>query len=253
MRGDDFDQMSSEALEAMVEAAREVQTCERVLAKTGDTVLTQLMNADDRPAIWRHYPAGDVYDPVYHAQYYYHLHPETERLNGEHGHFHTFLRPFGMPEGVRPTRIDGEPMPMVADDNEALSHLIAIATTRSGRATRLFTTNRWVTGETWYSAADVARMLDSFVMDVARPCWAANRWITALMRLFRPQILALLHARDHVVADRDTGRPEHAVLEDRGLEVVTEQAIDVTGQIRVVEQAWRRRRRRRASPTPILP
>jgi len=51
---------------------------------------------------WNHYPEGDVYDPDSHAQYYYHAHPPQLRGGDEHGHFHTFLRPRGMPSGTMP-------------------------------------------------------------------------------------------------------------------------------------------------------
>ena len=50
----------------------------------------------------------------------------------------------------------------------------------------------------------------AIVIDHARPSWPANRWITALMRMFRPQIVELLHARDaeinrrRIVAPRST-------------------------------------------------
>jgi hypothetical protein len=60
----------------------------------------------------------------------------------------------------------------------------------------LFTTNRWVTNQTWYSAADTIRMLDRFLIDHAYPSWPVNRWISAMFRLFRPQIVELLERRD---------------------------------------------------------
>ena len=43
------------------------------------------------------YHAGDVYDAETHAQFFYHAHPAEQRRSGEHGHFHCFLRPRGMP------------------------------------------------------------------------------------------------------------------------------------------------------------
>lgn len=239
----DLSGLPRDELEAMAEAAREVRACQRVLAKTGDTVVGELLRgAQGAVYEWRHYPSGDVYDAEYHAQYYYHCHPEAERLNGEHGHFHTFLRPLGMPEGVRPAPLpDFEPP---AGDNDALSHLVGIAMDTSGRAVRLFTVNRWVTGETWYPAADVVRMLNAFVVDHARPSWPANRWITGLVRLFRPQIVALLHARDAEIARWAALHPDSYVYEDRTLEVTSEVPILVEEQIALVEAALRGGRRR---------
>lgn len=235
-----------DALQAMAEAAAEVRTCQRVLAKTGDTVVGELLRGQGTVYEWRHYPPGDVYDAEYHAQYYYHCHPEGERPGGEHGHFHTFLRPLGMPDGVRPAPLSDQ-LPHQgagAGDNDALSHLIGIGMDQAGRAVRLFTTNRWVTGETWYAAADVVRMLDGFVVDHARPSWPLNRWITALMRLYRPLVVQLLQQRDATIAQWQQDHPGTNAYEDRALEVTSEAHVSVEEHVSRVELAMRRLRRR---------
>lgn len=237
----DLDSLPLEELEALSAAAREVAECVRVLAKTGDTVVSEILRGAGFYE-WSHYPADDVYDAEYHAQYYYHAHPEAERASGEHGHFHTFLRPLGMPAGMAPA-----PLPDLKPDedgNGALSHLVGISMDAQGRPVRLFTTNRWVTGETWYRAADVARMLDCFVVDHARPSWPANRWITALVRLYRAEIVRLLHERDAEVARRQAAAPGANVFEDRRLEVTSETWISVEDHAARIEQARRRARRR---------
>ena len=241
----DVSGLSRDMLEAMAEAAREVRTCQRVLAKTGDSVVGELLRGQGAIHEWRHYPQGDVYDSEYHAQYYYHCHPEEERPGGEHGHFHTFLRALGMPEGVRPAPLpDYTPPP---GDNDALSHLVGIAMDQNGRAVRLFTTNRWVTGETWYAAPDVVRMLDAFVIDHARPSWPANRWITAMLRMFRPQVEELLHERDATIRRWAAAHPDANVHEDRALEVTSEIPICVEEQLAAIEGALRAARRRTAN------
>src|SRR3954452_17861652 len=238
----DFGLLSRDELQAMAEAAREVLNCQRVLIKTGDNIVGELLRGAGTFYEWRHYPPGDVYDAEYHAQYYYHAHPEHERTSGEHGHFHTFLRPLGMPPGIAPAAV---PDPRDLDgDNDALSHLVGISMDRAGMPIRLFTTNRWVTGETWYSADDVVRMLDCFVIDHARPSWAVNRWITALVRLFRPQIVQLLHARDAEIRRWQAARPDTNVFEERELEVTSEMPVLIEDQIARIEISQRRARRR---------
>ncbi len=241
-------ELSREDLEAMAEAGREIRTCQRVLAKTGDHVVGELLRGHGVPQDWRHYPPGDVYDAEYHAQYYYHCHPEDERPAGEHGHLHSFLRPHGMPEGVRPSPLPDFVAP--ENDNDALSHLIGIAMDAAGQPVRLFTTNRWVTGETWYAADDVIAMLDRFVIDHARPSWPANRWITALVRLFRPQIVALLRERDATIGQWAKAHPDAYVYEDRGLEVASQCVIAVEEQMAAVERRLRGRRSRTILPDP---
>jgi hypothetical protein len=235
----DFAALSPRRLAEMSAAGAEVVEWMRVLSRTGDNVVGELLRGTAQFLEWDHYPGGDVYDGESHAQYYYHAHPQELRP-GEHGHFHTFLRPRGMPDGVRPAARGGAvAMP---GENDALSHLIAISMNAYGVPIRLFATNRWVTGETWYAAADVRRMLDRFVIGHARPSWPANRWIGAMLRLFRPQIEMLLDARDAMVAAWATAHPGRDVLEDRALEIAATVDISIDAQNAAVAAALARRR-----------
>ena len=45
----------------------------------------------------------------------------------------------------------------------------------TGLPIRLLSTNRWVTGEAWYRADDVCKLLDLFEIDHAQPSWPVNR------------------------------------------------------------------------------
>ena len=227
----DLCRLPRERLETLQAAAAEVVECHRVLAKAGLSVVGEVLEGQGAFVVDQHYPRGDIYDRETHAQYYYHAHRE-----GEHGHFHCFLRAPGMPAGLRP-----EPDPVRHGwpaGTAAIAHLVAIGMDRRGFATRLFTTNRWVTGETWYPAPAVIAMLDGWAVDHARPNWAVNRWLGAMLRLFRPQIEALLIARDRVLAARPGADP----WEDRTLETVTEIPIDVAAQARDVAAALARHR-----------
>lgn len=220
----------------MAAAGREVLECRHVLARTGDNVVAEILRHQGTFYEWDHYPAGDVYDAETHAQYYYHAHAAGER-GGEHGHFHTFLRPRGMPIGVSPSPV---PDPKLPDDpDDALSHLIAISMDAGGEPLRLFTTNRWVTGEVWYADRDVLRMLDAFRIGHAQPSWPTNRWISAMLVLFRPQIRTLVRERDRVLTRHALAHPEVDPFEDRRLEVTSDVAIDVDEQIAAVEEALR--------------
>jgi len=241
----------------MAAAGREALECMRVLAETGGSVVSEALKGAEGFYEWEHYPAGDVYDPASHAQFYYHAHPPAER-GGEHGHFHTFLRPRGMPAGTRPMMLPElaipdapaqpqgpvrppAPQPDQGEDNERLSHLVAISMSPRGLPVRLFTTNRWVTGETWYRAEDVACMLERFVVDVPRPSRALNRWIGAIFVLFRPQMAALLAARDAAIMQwRRRHRGKIHVFEDRRLEVTSALAIDIEDQLRRIETVLKR-------------
>ncbi len=219
--------MDRAELEALLAAAEEALEIEVLLAKTGDNVVGELLKGAGTFYEWNHYPDGDVYDPDTGAQFFYHAHPADERI-GEHGHFHTFLRPAGMPDGVRPAPVPDLSLP--EDANDALSHLIGISMDSYGKAVCLFTVNRWVTGEVWYAAEDVIRMLEKFEVTHTQPSWPVNRWITALMRLYRREIAGLVADRDAAIAawaerplpvDEDTGRPVSSIFENRELEVTS--------------------------------
>jgi len=226
----DLSGLSRQELLAMQSAGHEVTECLRVLRKVNLNVVGEVLKGQGQFVRLTHYPQGDVYDRETHAQYYYHAHRD-----GEHGHFHLFLRAKGMPAGCAPVP-DAAGRDWPAGD-QALSHLVAISMDRFGAPTGLFTTNRWVTAETWYPAADVLRMLPHFAVDHAWPSWPTNRWLTAMVRLFRPQITALMQERDIALAVQRKARPDRDVFEDRAVEVLSETAISIDDQIRAVAQA----------------
>jgi len=234
---DTFMTLPRERLEDMRDAGDRVVECLRVLSVTDDNIVGELIKNEETFYEWNHYPDGDVYDQVSHSQYYYHAHPQEER-SGEHGHFHTFLRPKGMPDGLRPALVDDYEAPKDPDD--ALSHLVAISMDPAGLPIKLFVTNRWVTGEIWYTADDVCRMLDYFLIDHAQPSWPVNMWVSSMVRLFDPQIRDLVAARDVAVAAWRDGHKESDVFEDRDFEVAADLAIDIDGQRAAIENALSR-------------
>lgn len=217
-------------LQPMAEAGLEVLECQRVLAKGGSNVVAEVLPRQRTFTEFEHCPPGDIYDKDTHSQYYYHSHRP-----GEHGHFHTFLREAGIPPGVRP--VEQSETDAMKRRGDKLSHLVAISMDRWGFAIGLFTTNLWVTGENWYPAADVVAMLDRFAIDHAWPSWPTNRWVTAMFRLFRPQIVALLHRRDAVVAEWQEKHPDSDVFEDRRLDVPSQIGISVDEQMHAVRAA----------------
>jgi hypothetical protein len=80
-------------------------------------------------------------------------------------------------------------------------------------------------------------MLDRFEMDLAWPSWPVNIWVTAMLRLFRPQIEELVRERDATVGDWQKKYPEIDVFEDRGCDITSVRKISVEAQIKRVDQA----------------
>jgi hypothetical protein len=246
----------------MAAAGRALVDCQRAMAAAGTSPLAEALQGAAPIYEWRHYPGGDIYDPATHAQYFYHAHPPGERRapagGKEHGHFHTFLRGRGMPGGVRPLvmpefavannpaapkapLIPSAPEIVAGEEAEPWSHLVAIAMDATGAPLHFFTTNRWVTGETWYPAADVAQMLDHFALGEGGPSPLLNRWIAALVGLYKPFLADLLAGRDAAVMDwRRRRRAKVHVLEDQRLEVTSALPIDTETHIAQIDAALRR-------------
>jgi len=195
---------------------------------------------------WQHYPPGEVYDLQTHAQFFYHAHPPAQRAPREHGHFHTFLRAEGMPAGVAPlilpetavareSTVSPQAPPLKLGRRDEVSHLVAIAVDSAGEPIRVFTTNRWVTGETWYRADDVIKMLDCFKFCAEGGPAVLNAWIAAIITLFRPQIAWLLRRRDETVTGWRQRRRTN-VFEDTRLEVTSSFEIDLDTQFGFLDQ-----------------
>jgi hypothetical protein len=215
-------------LRAMLVAGAEALECKRVIERGGINLVSEVLRSQGEFVEYEHYPKDDVYDPDSRAQYYYHAHRA-----GEHGHFHTFLRvsngnPDGSPAGDGPD--SGEPV-----------HLIAISMDEYGWPIGLFGTNHWVCGGAWRSAEEVIALLPRFQIDHAFPSWPVNRWIGAMMVLFRPHIEALLTHRDAVIDAWAKAHPEGDVFEDRELGVTGYLPISVEETIGEVRALAKRR------------
>ena len=223
-------------------AAEAMLHVEADLAAEGRTILDELAR-DFVPG--QHYPEGEVWDAASHAQYFYHRHPEGERSPGEHGHFHTFLGAGGMPRGLTPLMLPEMALGGACDsrgrgvgthrsprDRGVVSHLVALSLDQAARPAELFTTNRWVTGETWFRAEDVARMLPAFRIEGEDPSPMVGRWLTAVMGVLRPRIVELVEERDARIMDwrRRRSRQCH-VFDDRRLEVASYRRLDFAAEL----------------------
>ena len=242
-----------------------IRECRRRLEARGSNVAREVVGLEASVEDWHHYPTGDGYDPVSHAQYFFHAHSASEapgRASDEHGHFHLFLRAEGMPADTSPlllpeTAIANEHLPTPPQAAPAkrgardeVSHLVAIAVDAGGEPLRLFTTNRWVTGETWYRAEDVIRMLDRFALDAAEPAGLVNDWLAAIVRLYQPEIAMLLRKRDEAVMDPRRRRRRTDVFEDPAFEITSSLAIDLDSRLAAVDRLAIERSAARQTPAP---
>jgi len=234
----DMSHFSDTRLRTMLGAGEEVLETFRVLGKAGNNVVGQVIKHHGTFYKDDHYPPGDIYDRETCSQYYYHAHrPET----GEHGHFHLFLRSGAIPDDMVPMENPASDDSLRPLGDDAISHIVAISMDKAGIPQAFFTTNRWVTAETLYRADDVISLADRFAIDHAEPCWATNRWLTAMLRLFRPQVEQLLHQRDAALEAWHAAHPDRDLFEDRELEVTSEIAIDIDTQMAALDAEVERR------------
>lgn len=239
-----FESIPTTQLERMYQAAEIVSETMRVLQKSDTNIVGEILKTTDEFNEWEHVPAEDVYDRESHAQYYYHAHKKstdgTNLHDDEHGHFHTFIRGKGMPEDIMPLPLEDHDSQMNISD--IVTHLIGIGMNANGIPMRLFTVNRWVTGEVWYKSEDIITLLDRFEIDDTRPSWPLNLWVSNLIILYRPLIEELIKQRDVSIAEWQKNNPNNNnVYEDRKLEVTSYQDIDLANYVSALENEIKQR------------
>jgi hypothetical protein len=182
-------------------ALREIAFCESLLAKGGLNVLSETFRDTSQITAWEHYPPGDVFDPASGAQWFYHCHPAEEGA-AEHGHFHCFVRPQGT---------DGP-----------IHHLAAVGVDAYGRLLRIFTVNQWVVGDDWLDAEGAVALLPRFDVQMPRPSYLVNRWLTAIFSAYENEIAELIRQRDLALA---------AHIPPQGVEARQDRALEVTSEL----------------------
>jgi hypothetical protein len=236
------------------EAAAAIRQCRAELAARGGSIVREATGGAAAVADWQHYPPDDAYDPTTHLQYFFHRHAAAAgpppQLPGECGHFHLFLRGEGIPAGISPLVFADSAVavapPLVSPSaplrrgrRAEVCHLIAIAVDGGGEPIGLFTTNRWVTGETWYRADDVVRLIAQLRFDPLQPAPLLDRWITAVVRLFATDIAGLVARRDRLILDWRWRWPRRNALEDPQLEITSHAAIDLDARLAAAEAGTR--------------
>ncbi|MDX3966343.1 MAG: hypothetical protein QHD01_07065 [Bradyrhizobium sp.] len=216
-----------EQLLRMAEAANEVVAIISELHAAGSNLVLEALRGSEVFTEWEHYPTDDARDPATYAQYYLHAHSSENRATPDYAHFHTFM---GTAGAANLRSCSGSP------EADHPAHLVAISMNRAGMPERLFTTNRWVTGEAWYSSADVIAMVDRFVITGDQPSGPLNRWLSAMLVLFRPQIESLLRERDQAITAWGARHPDVEVFEDRRLDITSSIEISLERHLAWLEQ-----------------
>lgn len=203
-------------LQAAAAEVAEVQWC---YAQRGLSLASAALAGATQFHRWAHHPRNDLIDPVLGTRCFYHAHDAAECAPGEHGHFHVFAPV--PPAAVRPAQPD-------------FVHLVGISLGADGLPLRLFTTNRWVTGEHWLGAPQLQPLLADFGCSARGRLAPVARWVQGIVRLHAELIGELLVERDAILqaasataVEPTPAQPSAAALDDRHRHIVSQHPINL--------------------------
>ncbi|TRD12291.1 hypothetical protein FGU71_10740 [Erythrobacter insulae] len=188
---------------------------------------------EDEVHFWTHYPKKDARDKHCKSRWYYHVHAPGTRDVKEHGHFHLFLHRTQLPEGLEP-----KVWPPQGEDAKAhVTHLICLSIDTNGIPASWFTVNRFVTNEFLYPADVMINHLSDFNVDHTQEDDCVNRFVTAMVALYRDEIAELLKQRDARQAELFAEHGDTAFEKESGVEVLSQIPIDLDAKINGLDLA----------------
>ncbi len=187
------------------QAAAEVLAVQWQYASQGRSLASASLAGARQFVEWAHYPCSDHVDRASGVRFYYHAHPADQRAPGEHGHFHLFVPASGEPG--------------------AISHLVGVSIDAKGLPLRLFTTNRWVTGEAWRDAQTLARAVPRFALHATGRLGPVARWLAGMVALYDDVIIELLRERDRRLGS------DSAALDDRSVHIVSQRPVSLADRL----------------------
>ncbi len=201
----------------MEAAAQEVLATSLRYAERGSSLIHAVMMGAKQCIELEHYPHHDIVDTLHGTRLYYHAHQSRRKPDTEHGHFHLFQH---LQHGSA---------------NRAFMHLAGLSLDAQGQPIRFFTTNRWVTGETWHTAAEVEAAVAQFRIHTRGRLAPVARWVTAMVQLYQQPMIEMIRHRDRIMAHHAAHTDWETLWEDRQLDVVSEQAINLFDTLSILE------------------
>ncbi len=176
------------------------------MARSGKSVLSELLPDGDGGRAYQHFPHGNAHDPLTGFRCFYHCHPQNRAsVIGEHGHFHLF-----------------------ADLKTSLvtTHLMGLSVNAQGIPSGLFLPNLWVTedqSQDWHSVWERTSQFE--FRSPSLPTFT-RRWLEHAVHAFKLALPALwqhklkrLEALGH--------EPGRIVAQNRRVEVLSRCRIDL--------------------------
>ncbi len=186
---------------------------------------------DEGAKFWQHYPDKDARDAKTKSRWYYHVHAPGDRDPEEHGHFHLFLHRTQLKDGLSPVVLPPE-----GEDAKAhVTHLIGLSIAHTGIPRAWFSTNRFVTNEFLYSADDMIEHMPLYDVDDTKEDKLVNRFVTAMVALYRDEIADLLRQRDARQAELVAEHGDAAYEKTSGEDVLAIIPIDLDEKISALD------------------
>ena len=207
-----------------MDAAESLVTCLLEMAEAETNPVLQVITPDLPLEENKKYPADLLQFNHTGWRAYYHCHPATRagnhRFNGEHGHFHIFVR--------------------TQNEPEKWSHLVALAMDNMGQALGWFTVNHWVTGETWQDSEILSEQLESIPYDQQEHqkqniSNIVERWLLSLLAVSREQVKMVLHERDKILQQKELNQAESDIKQDKGIYILSEIPINLMDLLKISE------------------
>ena len=85
--------------------------------------------------------------------------------------------------------------------------------------------NKWVVGDDWLGAEGTIALLQRFDVQMPRPSYLVNRWLTAIFTAYEREITELIRERDRALLTH---------LQPVGVEARQDPALEVTSEPRAL-------------------
>ena len=203
--------------ELIVDATESLVACLLEMAESETNPVLQVINPKIPLQENKKYPADLLQFNQLGWRAYYHCHPATRagnhRFQGEHGHFHIFVR--------------------TQNESETWSHLVALAMDNMGQPLGWFTVNHWVTGEIWQDSETLVKYLDSIPYGNPGINKIVERWLLSILAVSRDKVINVLHERDKILKQKLLNQKESDIKQDKRIYLLSEIPINLLDLLKI--------------------
>ena len=218
----------SPRVSSAAEPARLLYACVQEMARRRTNPVLEVLGGTTSVEWDRRYPPELLRFGGARLRAYYHCHRAPGTRADEHGHFHVFVR-----------------SPRDPDTLERWTHVAALSMDGLGQPLGWQAVNHWVSGGLWRPATKTLTLLDR--AEVHAGVLLIERWLVAMLRLFRAEIASLLRRRDSELARLAAPRATADIRADRALYILAAEPVDLLARLGSHLAAPREKQARRSA------